>query len=151
MRGVGLYTRVVIGTWSEPPFSELATFVGEQDGGLVVASVDGAGWSDFEVHHVHGATLLVADLTVGDDVREELGELAEALDEHDGSPAARATVASHLASATAVVGLQILASRYDESVAAANQVITFFERSPGVLTQVDTVGWYDGDALILQE
>ncbi|WP_328328296.1 hypothetical protein OHA70_03160 [Kribbella sp. NBC_00382] len=56
-----------------------------------------------------------------------------------------------LATATAVVGLQVLPSRHDESVAAANQVITFLERSPGVLTQVDTVGWYDGDSLILQE
>jgi hypothetical protein len=39
-------------------------------------------------------------------------------------------------------------SVYDESVAAANVVIAFFEQHAGVLTQVETV-WYDGSDLIL--
>jgi len=95
--------------------------------------------------------VLLADLTVGDEVREELDELEEFLDQHQGSATARATVSAHLASASAVVGLQIVQSRYDESVAAANHLIAFLEKWPGVLTQVDTVGWYDGDRLILQE
>lgn len=150
MRGMGVYMRAVIGSWPDPPFADLASSVGEQGDWLVV-STDGVGWADFEVRDAQGAVVLVADLTVGDEVREELEELVEFLDDHDGSPAARATVESHLASATAVVGMQILPSRHDDSVAAANQVITFLERWPGVLTQVDTVGWYDGDQLILPE
>ncbi|MEV6417391.1 hypothetical protein [Kribbella sp. NPDC051718] len=148
---MALYMRAVIGSWPNPPFADLVSFVGEQGDGLVVVSTDDAGWPDFQVHDADGATVLAADLTLGEDVREELSELVEFLDDHDGLPTARATVESHLASATAVVGLQILPSRYDESVGAANQVITFLERWPGVLTQVDSVGWYDGDQLILPE
>jgi hypothetical protein len=47
--------------------------------------------------------------------------------------------------------MQVLMSRYDDSVAAANAVVDFPEQRPGVLTQVDTVGSYDGPELILQE
>ena len=57
----------------------------------------------------------------------------------------------HLSSASAVVGMQILMSAYDESVAVANLVIAFLEQRPGVLTRVDTVGWYEGSDLILEE
>jgi hypothetical protein len=49
------------------------------------------------------------------------------------------------------VGMQILMSSYEDSVAAANVVVAFLERDLGVLTQVDTVGWYDGRDLILRE
>ena len=41
-------------------------------------------------------------------------------------------------------------SAYDDAVAAANMIIDFFEHYPGTLTQVDTVGWYDGPNLISQ-
>ncbi len=75
----------------------------------------------------------------------------EFLSDHEGSVAAQQKVKAHLEKASAVVGMQILMSRYDDSALAANQLIAFLERSPGVLTQVDTVGWYDGDELILQE
>ena len=47
--------------------------------------------------------------------------------------------------------MQILMSRYDDSVAAANAIVDYLEQQPGVLTQVDTVGWYDGPELVLQE
>jgi hypothetical protein len=151
MRGVGLYMRAVITSWPDPSFADLVAFVGKQVEGFAVVSAAGDDWSEFEVQDKHGAAVLAADLSLGDRVREELDELEEFLDEHDGPPAARATVETHLASASAVVGMQILPSRYDDSVAAANQVIAFLERSPGILTQVDTVGWYDGDRLILQE
>ena len=53
--------------------------------------------------------------------------------------------------ADAVVGMQVLMSRYDASVAAANAIIEYFEQRPGVLTQVDTVGWYDRAELVLRE
>ncbi|TDD58782.1 hypothetical protein E1263_17885 [Kribbella antibiotica] len=145
---MGLYMRAVITSWPEHEFAALGTFIGEQDEGFVVSGLD---WPDFEIHDARGNAVLVADLTLGDDVREELAEELEALEDLAGSPAARQKVESHLATATAVVGMQILMSRYDDSVAAANQLITFLERTPGVLTQVDTVGWYDGDDLILQE
>lgn len=125
MRGVGLYMRAVIGTWPDPPFADLVTFVDGQADGFAAVAMAGDGWSEFEVHDQHGTIVLVADLSIGDEVREELDELVEFLDEHDGPPGARATVESHLASASAVVGLQILPSKYDESVAAANQVIAF--------------------------
>jgi len=42
-------------------------------------------------------------------------------------------------------------SAYDDAVAAANAIIEFFEQRPGVLTQVDTVGWCHGRELILKE
>ncbi|MFB6724187.1 hypothetical protein ACFCV3_28675 [Kribbella sp. NPDC056345] len=145
---MGLYMRAVITSWPGHEFAELVAFMGEQDAGFVVSGSD---WADFEIHDARGAVVLAADLTVGDEVREELAEELEFLADLEGTPAARQKVEAHLATASAVVGMQILMSRYDESVAAANQLITFLERSPGVLTQVDTVGWYDGEELILQE
>ena len=42
-------------------------------------------------------------------------------------------------------------SAYDESVAAANTIIDFLEQRERVLTQIDTVGWYDGPELVLTE
>ncbi|WP_354697213.1 hypothetical protein [Paraconexibacter sp. AEG42_29] len=68
-------------------------------------------------------------------------ELADELDGLDGTDDARQQVREHLGQPTAVVGFQILMSCYDESVAATNVVIDFLEQLPGVLTQVDTVGW----------
>ena len=46
--------------------------------------------------------------------------------------------------------MQILMSVYDEAVAAANVIIEFLDQRPGVLVQVDGVGWYDGPNLILR-
>ncbi|MFI5732151.1 hypothetical protein ACIA49_18650 [Kribbella sp. NPDC051587] len=145
---MGVYMRAVITSWPGHEFAELVAFVAAQDEGFVVS---GPGWADFEVHDARGDAVLVADLTVDDRAREELDELVEFLEDVEGTATARQQVTDHLASASAMVGMQIVMSRYDESVAAANQVISFLERSPGVLTQVDTVGWYDGDNLILQD
>jgi hypothetical protein len=88
---------------------------------------------------------------VGEAVREELDEQEEFLDDLDGPGAAREAVRAHLQEATAVVGMQVLPSVYDESVAAANVIVAYLEQWPGVLTQVDTVGWYDGRDLVLHE
>ena len=98
-----------------------------------------------------GETVLAADVWTGDAAREELAELEEFLDDLTGLDDARDAVRQHLRDASAVVGMQVLMSRYDESVAAANAVIDYLEQRPGVLTQVDTVGWYDGSELVLQE
>jgi hypothetical protein len=78
-------------------------------------------------------------------------ELEEVLDDLEGDEGAREAVRAHLREASAVVGMQVLMSRYDDSVAAANAVVDFLEQRPGVLTQIDTVGWYEGPELILQE
>ncbi|WP_405061538.1 type I secretion C-terminal target domain-containing protein [Kribbella sp. NBC_01505] len=146
---MGVYMRAVISSWPGHEFGELVAFVGEQSDGFVVS---GDGWADFEIHDPAGDAVLIADLITGEaEVREELEELLESLDDLRGSPAAHEKVEAHLRTASAVVGMQIIMSRYDESVAAANQLIAFLERSPGVLTQIDTVGWYDLDDLILQE
>ena len=151
MPGVSVFMRAVMASWPDPPFSELVAFVAGREGGFTVVPINGRDWSEFEINDKHGQAVLAADITVGDEAREELAELAEELEDLDGSPAAQATVQSMLETASTVVGLQILMSRYDESVAAANLVIAFLERWPGVLTQVDSVGWYDGDRLILTE
>lgn len=98
-----------------------------------------------------GQTVLAADVWFDLRAREDLDELEESIEDLEGSDAARDRVASHLRDATAVVGLQILMSAYDDAVAAANAIIEFFEQRPGVLTQLDTVGWYDGGELILRE
>ena len=95
--------------------------------------------------------MLAADLWTGEAAREELRELEEVFDDLQGAQDAREAVQAHLQDASAVVGMQVLMSRYDDSVAAANAVVDFLEQRPGVLTQVDTVGWYDGPELILQE
>ncbi len=42
--------------------------------------------------------------------------------------------------------MQVLPSVHEQSVAAANAIIDYLEQRPGVLTQVDTIGWYDGRA-----
>ena len=68
-----------------------------------------------------------------------------------GSAPGREAVRAHLRAASAVVGMQVLMSAYDESVAAANAIIDFLEQRESVLTQIDTVGWYDGPELILKE
>ncbi len=56
---------------------------------------------------------------------------------------------THLRAASVVVGMQVLISAYDESVAAANVIMDFLEQHGEVLIQIDTVGWYDGrDSLL---
>ncbi|MET7277151.1 hypothetical protein ABZS29_02880 [Kribbella sp. NPDC005582] len=145
---MSLYMRAVIRDWPEHELGDLVAFLREQDEGFTVSGGD---WADFEIQDLRGVAVLAADLTLGNEVREELAELTEFLSDHEGSVAAQQKVKAHLENASAVVGMQVLMSRYDDSVLAANQLITFLERSPGVLTQVDTVGWYDGDELILQE
>jgi hypothetical protein len=147
---VSLFMRAVLREWRDPPFEELIAFVAS-DGPWRVTDVGGRGWREFEVCAEDGTTVLAADLTTGADVREELAELAEFLEDLEGSDDAHLAVADHLSCAAAVVGMQILMSVYDDSVAAANVVVAFLERKPGVLTQVDTVGWYDGPDLILCE
>ena len=142
--------RAVLREWNSPPFDELSAFVTERSG-RQVRSVGDRGWGEFEALDVGGDIVLVGDLTTGDDAREELDELEEFMDDLEGPAAARDAVRAHVRAATAVVGMQILPSVYDESVAAANDVIAFLEQRPGVLTQVDTVGWYDGPELLLEE
>jgi hypothetical protein len=78
---------------------------------------------------------LAADLTTGPEAREELDELEEFLDDLEGSTSAREAVRTHLRTASAVIGMQILMSAYDDAVAAANTIINFFEQRPGVLTR----------------
>ena len=95
--------------------------------------------------------MLAADLTTGAAAREDLAELEEFLDDLTGSSSARESVRTHLRTASAVIGMQILMSVYDDAVAAANTIIDYLEQRPGVLTQVDTVGWYDGPTLVLRE
>jgi hypothetical protein len=73
------------------------------------------------------------------------------VDELDGPERAHEAVRAHLREASAVVGMRVLMSAYDESVAAANAIIDFLERRERVLTQIDTVGWYDGPELLLKE
>ncbi len=146
---MSLYMRAVLTDWADPAITDLADFVAGQEGGFSVVPIKD--WAEFEVRDEHGTTVLAADLELADSAREELDELTEVLEEYDGSDDARQRVETHLANASAVVGLEILMASYDESVAAANLVIGFLERSPGVLTQVDSVGWYDGDDLILRE
>ena len=147
---MGLYMRAVLDEWHEPSFGELAEHVaGHSD--FRARDVDGRGWREFELLGPDGTTVLAADLTVGKDTREELDELDEFVDDLDGDAAIREAVRAHLRDATAVVGMQVLPSVHEASVAAANAVIDYLEQRPGVLVQVDTVGWYDGLELILRE
>jgi NAD(P)-dependent dehydrogenase (short-subunit alcohol dehydrogenase family) len=147
---VSVFMRATLREWTDPAFEELIAFVAN-DSTYRVTDIGGRGWREFEVCAEDGATVLAADLTTGDDVRQELDELAELLEDLEGSDDARRAVADHLSGASAVVGMQILMSSYDDAVAAANAVVAFLERNPDVLTQVDTVGWYDGPDLILRE
>lgn len=140
--------RAVLREWNAPPFEEAARFVAQRSPFRLQAA---NGWSDFEAIDSAGETVLAADVWTGEVAREEFGELEELLDELDGTAASREAVRQHLREASAVVGMQILVSRYDESVAAANAIIAYLEQNPGVLTQVDAVGWYDGAGLVLRE
>jgi hypothetical protein len=142
--------RAVLAEWEEPSFADLAAFVSQQSPYALRAIVD-PWWKAFEAVDGEGQTVLAGDVWFGLHAREELDELEEFIEDLEGSDAARDRVASHLRDATAVVGLQILMSAYDDAVAAANAIIEFFEQRPGVLTQVDTVGWYDGGELILKQ
>ena len=141
--------RAVLPAPEERPIEELAAFVAAAGDGLRVASPDGAGWSDFDLLGSDGEPILLCEQWVGDDAREELDELAEEVDDHDGSPEAIARVKEGLSGAGATIGLQIVMSAYDASVAAANLVIDFLEQQPGVLAQVDGVGWYAGGEQLL--
>ena len=138
--------RAVLRDWPEPAFEDAAAFVAEHSPFRLQGE-----WSDFEALGASGEAVLAGDLWTGGDAREELDELTDFLDDLDGDDGARARVRDHLRRATAIVGMQILPSVYDESVAAANAIIDYLEQRPGVLTQVDTVGWYDGADLILTE
>ena len=147
---MGLYMRAVVREWDDPPFADLVEFV-QGSSAFRVKDIDGKGWREFEATDERGVTVLAADLTTGEDVREELEELQESVDDLEGSPGDREAVQGHLRAATAVVGMQVLPSVHEQSVAAANAIIDYLEQRPGVLTQVDTVGWYDGPDLILRE
>ncbi len=142
--------RAVLADWQEPSYADLAAFVSlHSPYGL--RAVGDRPWTDFEAVNRDGQTVLAGDVWLGAQAREELDELEEFVSELEGSGAVRDRVCSHLRDASAVVGLQILMSVYDDAVAAANAIIEFFEQRSGVLTQVDTVGWYDGGELILRE
>jgi hypothetical protein len=141
--------RAVVREWGDPPFEEAAASVASQSPFRLQSP--NRGWSDFEAIDATGETVLAADVWTGHAAREELAELEELLDGLDGDDGARDAVRTHLREADAVVGMQVLMSRYDDSVAAANAIINYLERRPHVLTQVDTVGWYDGPELVLRE
>ena len=147
---MSVFMRAVLRDWHAPPFAEAANFVAERSE-FRLRSPAAAGWSEFEAIDSTGETVLAADLWTAGAAREELAELEELLDAHDGDENAREAVRAHLREASAVVGMQVLMSRYEDSVAAANAVIGYLEQHPGVLTQVDTVGWYDGSELVLHE
>lgn len=141
--------RAVMRDSDAPPFEDAAAFVAGRSPFRLEATA--GDWSEFEVIDSNGETVLEADLWTGGEAREELRELEEFLDQHDGDERAREAVKAHLRNASAIVAMQVLMSRYDESVAAANAIIDYLEQRPGVLTQVDTLGWYDGSELILRE
>ena len=146
---MSVFMRAVLTKWDSPPLLEAARFVAKRGPFRIQSHRDD--WSDFEVTDAAGAAVLAGDLWIGEAAREELAELEEFLDDLVGSESARETIRGHLQRATAIVGMQVLMARYDESVAAANVLIEFLEQRPGTLTQVDTVGWYDGPDLILTE
>lgn len=149
LSSVSVFMRAVMRDWHAPPFEQAATFVSERSPFRLQSTGDG--WSDFEVLDAAGETVLAADLWTDEAAREEFAELEESLDDLEGDERAREAVRAHLSESSAVVGMQVLMSRYEDSVAAANAVVEFLEQRPGVLTQVDTVGWYDGAELILKE
>lgn len=144
------YMRAFVTSWADLPFEELVAFMHEHSD-FEVRAAGGRGWLEFEAVNAEGQTVLSADLSRGDDVREEAEELDELLEDLAGAPAAREQVRAHLATADAVLGLQILASVHEQAVDAANAIFGFLEQRPGVLVQVDGVGWYDGADLILNE
>jgi hypothetical protein len=146
---MSVFMRAVIRDWHAPPFAEAANFVADRSEFRLRSAT--AGWSEFEAIDSAGETVLAADLWTAGAAREELAELEELLVDHDGDEDAREAVRAHLREASAVVGMQVLMSRYEDSVAAANAVIGYLEQHPGVLTQVDTLGWYDGWELVLHE
>jgi hypothetical protein len=147
---MSVYMRAVLADWPEPPFEELATFIAKTSPFRVHAA-DSRGWADFEAVNQQGETVLAVDLWTEAHAREEFQELEEFLDDLDGPARAHETVRAHLRAASAVVGMQVFMSAYDESVAAANAIIDFLERRERVLTQIDTVGWYDGPELLLTD
>lgn len=141
--------RAVLLRWDSPPFQEATRFVADRSPFRVQSLVDD--WSEFEVKDEVGQAVLTGDLWTGYAAREELAELEGFLDDLAGGDSAREAVRDHLRNACAIVGMKVLMSRYDESVAAANTLIEYLEQQPGTMTQVDTVGWYDGPDLILTE
>ncbi len=142
--------RAVLTDCDELSFDELSAFVAERSP-FRVRAIGDRDWAEFEAVNHEGRTVLAADLTTGSAAREELDELEELLEDLDGPENAREAVKAHLQRASGVVGMQMLMSVYDDSAAAANAIIDYLEQRPRVLTQVDTVGWYDGPNLILQE
>jgi hypothetical protein len=149
LRHVSVFMRAVVRDWTEPSFADAATFVASHSPFRLQSPSQT--WSDFEAVDATGETVLAADVWTGEAARGELAELEEFLDELDGDDGDRDAVRQHLREADAVVGMQVLMSRYDDSVSAANAIVDYLEQRPGVLTQVDTVGWYDGPELVLRE
>lgn len=146
---MSVYMRAILTCWDDPPFDDLAVFV-EERSEFRVHTVDDRGWPEWVIVNT-GTTVLAGDLWTGSRARGELDELLEFVDDLVGSASARRLVQAHLCDASAIVAMQIVMSVYDDSVAAANVIIEFLEQRPGVLTQVDTIGWYDGENLILAE
>ena len=146
--------RAVLKSWHDPPIEDLADFAQRKELRWTVVTPSGRGWDDFECVDSAGETILEGDLTLrGSDGRlqEELDDLNDDLERHRGSPEALAVVRAHIATAKAIAGMRILMSRYDDSVDSANGIIRYLEQEPGALVQVDTVGWYQGDELLLRQ
>jgi hypothetical protein len=95
--------------------------------------------------------VLAGDLTAVNDAREELTELEDSLDDLASATAGsrhREKPPPQLLGRSRNADLHV---GYDDAVAAADTIIDYLEQHPNVLTRVDTVGWYDGPELILQE
>jgi len=153
---MSFYMRAVMRAWEDRRFEDLVSWVEAVSDGMRVISPGDRGWLEFEVLDAGDTSVLQGDLSLAggegsDMLAEEREELLDFLDEFEGSGEAVARVREHLQSATAIVGMRVSMTSYEASVAAANLVIAFLEQRPGVLTQVDALGWYDGDELILDE
>jgi hypothetical protein len=148
---VSVYMRAIALEWDDRAFAEAEAFIAKRSL-FRLRSVQGREWAEFEVVDSAGEAVLAGDLIADDAAaREELDELDEHLEGLFGTDAARHAVREHVREAAAIVGMQVFMSRYDDSVAAANAMIDYLEQRPGVLVQVDTVGWYAGPELILRE
>ncbi len=147
---MSVWMRGVLPTWEAPDFADLERWVA-RDGRFVVLPEPAPGWTEFELGRPGGTAVVAGDVVTGAGVREEVLELEEELDGLEGEAAARTAVREHLGAAQAIVGLRISPDHYDDAVAAANVVLEHFEQRPGMLTQVDTVGWYDGATLVLRD
>ncbi|OAI39820.1 hypothetical protein AYO39_02410 [Actinobacteria bacterium SCGC AG-212-D09] len=149
---MGLYMRAVVLDWEERSIDDLVAFASENERELRLFFPRERNWREFEVHDEDGQAILEGDLAmVGQDelASGEVKELTDSLAGLDGASERLDRVRDHLASAHAIVALRILPSGYDAAVDAANVIFWFLEQRPGVLAQIDGVGWYDHDQLIL--